>query len=332
MRIDSLDAFDDALLRAACQLEAAANVKARPGWQGIGTEARMLQWRAEDGWLKQLHGAWDGSVLLGFSASMTYQNEPDTSWIYVWVDPNHQTNSVGTALVAAAEGSSPATATRFVSSAYRRTSAELGAFEQRFAAPLGYAVASAETVLELDLGIWTPPSPRNAAGYEISTHINGLPEHLRKQAGQIKGLVDAQAPNGDLGWSETAISAQEYAQEIALWNAQGSTAIESVALDNAGDLAAWTCLVVAPAPDSPSNVEGTLVLRQHRGHGLGIAVKTASLEAAKHMGTVRRIRTSSDDQNTWMHSINDALGFVPVEHEALYQKSRSTSGEQILEG
>ncbi|MCS3492792.1 GNAT superfamily N-acetyltransferase [Arthrobacter sp. JUb119] len=326
MRIGSLSVFDDDALRAASRIEAAANEKARPGWQGIGVEARMLQWRAADGWSKNLRGAWEGSSLLGFSASMTHHSAPDTSWIYVWVDPIHQSRSIGSALVSAAEEISPSSVKRFVSSAYRGTSAELGALEQEFVAPLGYHVATTETVLELDLDSWTPWCQGATRGYEVSTHVNGVPEHLRKQVGQIKGLVDAQAPNGELGWSESAVSAEEYAQEITQWIAQGSTAIESIALDKHGDVAAWTCLVVAPAPESPSNIDGTLVLRQHRGHQLGTAVKAASLDAAKRLGTIHRVRTSSDDQNTWMHAINEKIGFVPVEHEAVYQKKCSPLG------
>jgi len=322
MRIENLNIFEDAALRAACRVEADANGQARPGWQGIGVEARMIQWRADDGWSKHIHGAFDGSTLLGFSASMTYQGDPDTSWIFVWVHPSHQSQSVGSALVSTAELSSPPSAIRFVSSAYRRTSAELATLEQRFAVPLGYAVATTETVLELDLGSWTPFTPVVADGYVISTHINGVPEQLRKQVGQIKGLVDAEAPNGDLAWSESTISVDEYAQEIELWNAQGSTVIESIALDSRGDLAGWTCLVVAPTPSSPSHIEGTLVLRQHRGHRLGTSVKAASLDAAKRLGTAHRVRTSSDDQNARMHSINEALGFHAIEHESIYQKDR----------
>ncbi len=35
-----------------------------------------------------------------------------------------------------------------------------------------------------------------------------------------------------------------------------------------------------------------------------------------------RVRTSSDNQNVWMHAINRELGFVPVESEVLLQKRR----------
>jgi hypothetical protein len=161
-------------------------------------------------------------------------------------------------------------------------------------------------------------------GYTVSTHINGVPGDLRAQVGVLKGLVDAEAPNGELGWQPNPVSAQEYEGELALWKVQGRTAVESVALDREGVVAAWTCLVVAADPLRPAQVEGTLVLAQHRGLGLGravkVAVKVASLLAARDHGSATRVRTSSDDQNVWMRAISDGLGFVPVESEILLHK------------
>jgi hypothetical protein len=37
---------------------------------------------------------------------------------------------------------------------------------------------------------------------------------------------------------------------------------------------------------------------------------------------VRKVRTSSDDENLWMRSINTKLGFLPVETEIVMRKER----------
>ncbi len=96
------------------------------------------------------------------------------------------------------------------------------------------------------------------------------------------------------------MSVEEYAAEIALAQEQGRTTIESVALDPDGAVVAWTGLVVAADPARAAQIEGTLVLAEHRGHGLGRAVKVASLHAAREHGRATRVRTSSDDENVWM--------------------------------
>ena len=115
---------------------------------------------------------------------------------------------------------------RFVASAYRATAAELEGLAQRFAQPLGYARATSETVVELDLVGAELPALQPPAGYTVSTYVNGVPEHLREQVGVLKGLVDAEAPHGELGWQPAPVSAQEYQDEISLWQSQGRAAVE----------------------------------------------------------------------------------------------------------
>ncbi len=212
---------------------------------------------------------------------------------------------------------------RFVASAYRPTVTELESLARKFAQPLGYTRATAETVVELDLVRAELPALQAPDGYTVETYVNGVPGHLRAQVGVLKGLVDAEAPHGELGWQPTPVSASEYQDEISLWQLQGRTAVESIALTGQGVVAAWTCLVLAADTGRPAQIEGTLVLTPHRGRGLGRAVKIASLHGARDHGSTSRVRTSSDDQNVWMRTINDELGFVPVESEIVLQKHRT---------
>ncbi|MCC9145170.1 MULTISPECIES: GNAT family N-acetyltransferase [unclassified Arthrobacter] len=325
MQICPLDLHDDVVMADAYRIECAATQSVRTGWTPLVKEARFLAWRTPNGWRNHVIGAWHGTTLLGFAAGMNSADTPDTTWIFVWVDPAHQNAGVGSALARAAEDASPTSTTRFVASAYRSTPAEIDAFTRNFACPLGYSPATTETVVELVLRDSQLAGPTTAPGYEISTYVNGVPEHFREQVGQIKGLVDAEAPNGELGWGETTVSPEEYAEEMNLWVAQGSTVFESIAVDEAGNVAAWTCLVAAADPERPAQIEGTLVVSAHRGHGLGAAVKLASLQRASETGNVSKVRTSSDDRNVWMRSINTRMGFTPVETEIILQKATVTA-------
>jgi len=324
MQIRPLDINDDRAMSAAYSVECAATRQVRPGWEPLSQEARVLAWRADNGWRNHLIGAWDGTTLLGFAAGMNAIDAPETTWGVVWVDPTHQDKGIGTALVRAVEDTSQDATTRFVSSAYRSSTKEIDALTERFSAPLGYTVATTETVVELDLSTAPAPCPVQVNNYDLYTHLNGVPEHFREQVARIKGLVDAEAPNGELDWAESTVSPAEYASEIELWRAQGHRVIESIAVSFDGNVAAWTCLLAAADENRPSHIEGTLVLAPHRGKGLGTAVKLASLDQARRLGGVKKVRTSSDDENVWMRAINSRLGFYPVETEAIFQKARAT--------
>jgi len=192
---------------------------------------------------------------------------------------------------------------------------------ERFARPLGYTIATRETVVRLDLGSVELPRADVPPGYTVATFVDGVPEKLRGEVGRIKGLVDSEAPNGDLGWVKSPISPAQYLKEIELAAAQGRKVIESVALAPDGAVAAWTCLLVSSDPRRPAATEGTLVLREHRGRRLGATVKSACLAAAREHGAVT-VKTSSDDANVRMQSLNAALGFVAVEHKILVQKTQ----------
>lgn len=78
------------------------------------------------------------------------------------------------------------------------------AFTQRFAQPLGYSIATTETVVELNLAAIELPVVDCPPGYAVATFVGGVPARLRGAGRRVlKGLVDAEAPHGDLEWSET---------------------------------------------------------------------------------------------------------------------------------
>ncbi|GAA2502132.1 GNAT family N-acetyltransferase [Terrabacter carboxydivorans] len=319
-----LDLDDDAELAAAYAVESAATSDVRPGWVPLGEAARLAGWQADDGWARHLVGAFDGAELVGVASAQTSRDTPDTCWVDVAVHPRSRRIGLGMRLARAVEQSAPSAVTRFVAGAHRPTTAAVDALVDGFARRLGYTIATTETVVELDLGHadLSDDATRHHTAYAISTHVDGVPGELREQVGVLKGLVDAEAPNGELDWQPTPVGVEEYTDEIALWQRQGRTAIESVAVDAHGSVVAWTCLVVAADPARPAQVEGTLVLVGHRGHGLGRAVKVASLRAAREHGGASRVRTSSDDANVWMRAVNAGLGFVPVESEVILHRRR----------
>ncbi len=308
---------------AAYAVECAATAHARPRWVPLGKAARVTAWRALNGWRRTLLGAFVNDRLVGFASCETADDTPDTAWVSVSVMPDQAGTGVGSALAAAAEAAAAPEVARFVASVYRPAPRDVTRLIEAFAAPLGYAIATTETVVELDLehADLAPTDPHD--GYTVETYVDGVPEALRPEVGVLKGLVDAEAPNGELNWQPTSVSPQEYLDELETWQRQGRKAIETVAVDDGG-VVAWTCMIVPPDPERPAQIEGTLVRSEHRGKRLGSAVKVANLHRARALG-VRRVRTSSDDRNHWMRAINADLGFTPVESEVLVHKQRPSA-------
>ena len=83
--------------------------------------------------------------------------------------------------------------------------------------------------------------------------------------------------------------------------------------ESSGDVVAFTELGLAP-DITRAHQWGTLVMTGHRGHRLGLAVKVASLGALQTDHPERvDIVTGNAHDNPWMVSINERLGFRPIE-------------------
>jgi GNAT superfamily N-acetyltransferase len=80
-----------------------------------------------------------------------------------------------------------------------------------------------------------------------------------------------------------------------------------------GEVAAFTELVVEPAPARKAATDDTAAVAEHRGRGLGRAVKSESLRLLRReRPDVEVVTTLNAEDNGPMRAINTKLGFVPV--------------------
>jgi hypothetical protein len=71
----------------------------------------------------------------------------------------------------------------------------------------------------------------------------------------------------------------------------------------------------------PVTQDDTLVLREHRGHRLGMLLKTANLLAlGSAMPGHPAVLTGNAEENRAMLEVNEAVGFVPIGYEGAWRK------------
>jgi GNAT superfamily N-acetyltransferase len=149
-----------------------------------------------------------------------------------------------------------------------------------------------------------------AAGYSLVRWTGATPPEYRGPlAGVLNAYADAPHDEGyePEAWDADRVRDRGDAPLLAM-----GIRIYTVAAahDASGELAAMTQLSVDP--DSPQwGHQGlTAVTRQHRGHRLGLLVKTAMLEwLAETEPAIERIDTGNASANDHMIAVNEVLGF-----------------------
>ena len=162
---------------------------------------------------------------------------------------------------------------------------------------------------------------RRADGYRVHVWTDEVPDAWIDQFAVLETRMSTDAPSAGLEIEEDPWDAQRVRTASKEFHDRGQgyviAAAEHVAT---GTLSGFS--MVAYPHDKPEVVfqEDTLVLREHRGHGLGLLVKVAVLdELARSRPSSRRVHTWNAQENEHMLAINVALGFAPASVDAEWQ-------------
>ncbi len=251
----------------------------------------------------------------------------DKCWTELEVDPDHRGRGVGSALVAWVEERardhhrSMLLGEVFVPVAQRDSHPD-----RAFAIGRGYRVTSVEIVrtlpLPVDAALLAREAQRSAAAmgdrYDLTVHVGGVPDALREGICDCSNRLILDAPTGDLDFEPESMTVEDYQTNLDHFHASGRTMLTAVAVHReSGVVAAYSDLNYPVGDPDLVFQWGTLVLPEHRGHRLGMAVKVANLEQLATVAPDRRtVQTMNDEQNPWMVQINVDLGFTVIE-EAL---------------
>lgn len=238
--------------------------------------------------------------------------------------PEHRRRGVGTALVETAE--------RIAGAAGRTELAAMDEVPERpdyegsgeaFARRLGFTVVQRMVRRRIDLPLdhsraaALRKDPRaTPAGYTLLTFGNRWPDEYLDDRCELGRRMSTDIPKGEQEldeevWDHARVRALE-ASLAAQNRAKVTTAARH---DASGRLVGFTEVAVPLGAPESAWQHDTLVAREHRGHGLGFAMKLANLFAVaeRHPG-VRRINTHNAEDNAPMITVNVDLGFRVEAH------------------
>lgn len=167
-------------------------------------------------------------------------------------------------------------------------------------------------------------SASTAAGPDYVVHywIDRTPEQWREDVALMYTRMSTDAPTAGIEepedvWSVDRLVLYEEA-EAASPRTSLTAAVEH---RPSGRLAGFTELSVPAELHRPVAQEDTLVLKEHRGHRLGLLLKAANLlHLARERPGHPSVITFNAEENRPMLDVNEAIGFIPMGYEGAWKR------------
>ncbi|MEO6411029.1 MAG: GNAT family N-acetyltransferase [Pedococcus sp.] len=272
------------------------------------TSQRRIAWAGVDG---------AGTVVGAAMLVMPRHDNLTQAGVVVIVHPDHRRRGVGTALLDHAEAAAIEHGrTVFLAETQWRVGARDEGGED-FAALHGYA--GAQTVLRSSLslpadltGLEPSPAGDGSDGYVVQACWDGIPDAWLAGRAELSRRMSTDIPMGDLVLEEESWDEERVRTDYQRIAAIGRRVIDAYALHEAtGELVGYTQVQVPQAHPRVAFQQDTLVLREHRGHGLGLRMKAAgTLALMEGSPATTSVRTWNADDNAPMLAVNHALGYV----------------------
>jgi GNAT superfamily N-acetyltransferase len=185
----------------------------------------------------------------------------------------------------------------------------------------GYAVGLVDVQRRLPLPVderlldeLAAEAAEHHAGYTLRSWVGPVPDELLQGWADLTSTLMTEAPMGELEREPEAADVDAVREAEALVVKQGRTTYNTVALSQSGDLVAYTNIAVTRLEPERAYQWGTLVRADHRGHGLGLAVKVENLRLLqREQPDTTTVVTWNAEINSHMVGVNQRLGFQPVE-------------------
>lgn len=321
LSIDRVDFADDEVLAMLHGVEAASKQVDRPWHDSESVHAWAGEQRyADPGEDHELWAAWAGGRPVALAhAWYPLTDNVDKAWVQVHVEPRSRRRGVGSTLLGhvvdhvRSQGRSEVLSELLVpldagaDHPYRRFAVRHGFVEASLESQRHLRLPVADALLG-DLAVRARPGWQGR--YRLETYVGGVPQGLQESLCDTENQLAVDAPAGTVEFEPESLTPERYRRYLELFADLGRERFTTVAIDADDRVVAYTDLVVGGGTRTSVWQWGTLVLREHRGHRLGLAVKVENLRRVQADHPERTLVTTGNaDVNTHMLAINEALGF-----------------------
>jgi GNAT superfamily N-acetyltransferase len=164
---------------------------------------------------------------------------------------------------------------------------------------------------------------RAGAEYRVHTWYGNTPERWLDDVALIMNRMSTDAPSGNLEIEEESWDADRVRHYDELRKHTGRERLVAVVEHvPTGRLVALNALSVPDDRAQPVHQGVTLVLREHRGHRLGMITKIANIQQLHAFSPDSPlIVTDNAEENRPMLDVNEAVGFVPLAYLGAWKKT-----------
>ena len=326
MKIGPLDVHDDEAMQAFWQVEQAAQRHDRERPVLRTREALLSSWRTPSPYSRReplvaaLEGRVVGVVDLGYSIG---DNE-HLADLEVSVLPTHRRRGIARALHAEATRRRRAEGRTHAMGEVHTRPGDVVSPGLAFALALGYESAHVEHHLVLDLPCDITrlgrPSADEHADYEIVTWTGSCPDRWVESYLEMRNRMNADVPVGDLDYAPPTLDLDRL--RVGEQRLSRDYEILVAAARRADGVMGGYSLTYLPHGSEDAIQDDTLVMPDHRGRHLGLALKAVTLAAAQRDHRERKAyHTYTDPGNHAMYRTNEQFGYrlVEVMHEVQIQ-------------
>ncbi|MGI4893897.1 MAG: GNAT family N-acetyltransferase [Janthinobacterium lividum] len=265
--------------------------------------------------------ALDGTEPVGSAElRMTLRDNTQVAHLTLAVGPRHRRRGVATLLLERAlDVAEAAGRTRLRVEVDRPVGTDPGRWPgvcvaRRWALTAGQEVARRQLVLPVaadHLDRLEAAVGAHADGYSVSAFAGAIPEADLDGVARLVARMSTDAPSGDLEVEPEVWDGERVREGEALRAVQGRRQWLALARADDGALVGYTMLLHSEHEPGRLLQWDTLVLREHRGHRLGLLLKLACLRAAvADVPQAQRVTTWNAISNIPMITVNEALGFT----------------------